>query len=263
MTIRPERLPEAQKQSWLGLLNVASRIPDNWCLVGGQMVYLLCQERGLAPARPTTDGDVVLDVRTQPRMLRRFTQALLDEGFQSVGVTPEGHQHRFVRDLAVIDVLIPQHLGNRATSRRGATGGTTLGSPGAQQAIDRSEPVSVDIDGTVGIIRRPNMIGALVAKAAAYSVPSDPAKDRHVTDFATLAAMARASDGISGRLRPRDLYYLDPMLWALDRLPQRWTTIDGAERGVLGLRSAIDHAREVLAGTTSPRPGGAPPIFEF
>ncbi len=33
------------------------------------------------------------------------------------------------------------------------------------------------VDKTIGTIRRPNMLGALVAKAAAFSVPSDPAKD--------------------------------------------------------------------------------------
>ena len=154
-------------------------------------------------------------------------------------MSPEGHQHRFVRDLATIDVLIPQGPGERAASRRGATGGTTLASPGTQQAIDRSEPVVVDIDGKVGTIYRPNMIGALVAKAAAYSVRSDPDKYRHVMDFAVLAAIVRATDSISAQLTLRDRHYLDLMLVALDRPPRTWMSIEGAERGVLGLKSAM------------------------
>ncbi len=83
------------------------------------------------------------------------------------------------------------------------------------------------------------MIGALVAKAAAYSVRSDPDKYRHVMDFAVLAAIVRATDSISAQLTLRDRHYLDLMLVALDRPPRTWMSIEGAERGVLGLKSAM------------------------
>jgi hypothetical protein len=66
-----------------------------------------------------------------------------------------------------------------------------LATAGAKQAINRSKSVTVQVDDAVGTIRRPNMLGALIAKAAAFSVPSDPAKERHLSDFATLAAMTR------------------------------------------------------------------------
>jgi hypothetical protein len=70
-------LSEAQRQSWVGLLEVAATRPDGWCLVGGQMVHLHCQERSFAPARPTDDSDVVLDVREHPHALQEFTAALV------------------------------------------------------------------------------------------------------------------------------------------------------------------------------------------
>lgn len=164
-----------------------------------------------------------------------------------------------MRDKASIDVLIPQGLGRAAGARKGITGGTTLATPGAQQAIKRSEPVTVQVDDAVGTIRRPNMLGALVAKAAAFSVPSDPAKERHLSDFATLAAMARGSDRIGQQLTARDRHYLAPMLMALDSSRRLWATIEGAERGVLALAAitATTSKRTVIAPespTTAPEP---------
>jgi hypothetical protein len=259
MTVVLTGLTERQRQSWIGLLDVAADFPDGWCLVGGQMVHLYCQERGFSPSRPTNDGDVVLDVRAQPNVLRDFTGALAAVGFTSAGVSPEGHQHRWVRDRASIDVLIPQGLGRAADTRTGITGGTTLATPGAQQAINRSEPVTVQVDEAVGTIRRPNMLGALVAKAAAFSVPSDPAKERHLTDFATLAAMARGSDRIGQQLTARDWRYLTPIFVALDNSRRLWASIEGAERGVLALAAitATTSKRTVIvpqSPTAAPEP---------
>jgi hypothetical protein len=101
MTVVLTGFTERQHQSWLGLLDVAADFPDGWCRVGGQMVHLYCQERGFSPSRPTNDGDVVLEVRAQPNVLSDFTGALTVVGFTSAGVSPEGHQHRWVRDRGI------------------------------------------------------------------------------------------------------------------------------------------------------------------
>lgn len=42
MTVTLTGLTERQRQSWLGLLDVAADFPNGWCLVGGQMVHLYC-----------------------------------------------------------------------------------------------------------------------------------------------------------------------------------------------------------------------------
>ena len=260
MTVVLTGLTERQRQSWLGLFDVAADFPDGWCLVGGQMVHLYCQERGFSPSRPTNDGDVVLDVRAQPNVLRDFTGSLVSAGFTSAGVSPDGHQHRWVGDKATIDVLIPQSIGRTAASRKGITGGTTLATPGAQQAISRSEPVSVQLDDRVETIRRPNMLGALVAKAAAFSIPSDPGKERHLTDFATLAAMARGADQIGEQLSARDRRYLIPMLTALDDSRRLWASIDGAERGVVALAAiTATNSKRTVAAPQSPTAAPEPP----
>lgn len=111
--------------------------------------------------------------------------------------------------------------------------------------------MTIRVEDTVSAIRRPNMLGALVAKAAAFSVAGDPAKERHLTDFATLAAIARGSDRIGQGLTARDRRYLAPMLAALDQSRRLWVSIDGAERGLLALAA--------LAAPTTPR-RWAPPM---
>jgi hypothetical protein len=228
-----------QEGAWRGLLDVAPLLPErSWCVIGGQMVFLYCCEREVAVNRPTDDGDVALDVRARPEILHDFTAALKDVGFDSAGVSPEGHQHRWVRGEAQIDVLIPTRLGKRAAKRSGVTGGTTLATPAAQQALDRSAPVLVEIDGASGTVWRPSMIGALVAKAAAYSV-QDAARDRHLVDFAVLASMVSRSDSIADQVTRRDRQYLYPLLSALGENRSLWVMIEDAERGIDVLGGAV------------------------
>jgi hypothetical protein len=249
-------LAEGQRQSWLGLLEVARVHPDGWCLVGGQMVYLICRERSFAPVRLTNDSDLALDVRAHPNVLHDFTAALASVGFAPAGESPEGHQHRWVRDLASIDLLIPHDVGAPAASRRGVSGGTTLQAPGAQQAITRCEPVTVQVGGMVGIVRRPNLFGALVAKAAAYSVWNDPARQRHLSDCVVLAAMARRADRLAEQMNARDRRYLAPALLALSQSRPLWAGIEGADRAVEALGRLV---ASPAAGAVGPEGAGASP----
>jgi hypothetical protein len=84
-TIVLPAMPVAQENSWRALLDVQQRVATGWCLVGGQLVQLLCCERGVAPNRPTNDGDTVLDVRSRPTILFDFTTELSRLGFRSAG----------------------------------------------------------------------------------------------------------------------------------------------------------------------------------
>jgi hypothetical protein len=98
VTLRLDTFVGRQRQAWLALLQVSHAVPTGWCIVGGQMVQLTCLERGFAPNRPTDDGDVALDVRARPTILKDFTEALTSIGFEADGTSPEGHQHRWVRN---------------------------------------------------------------------------------------------------------------------------------------------------------------------
>jgi hypothetical protein len=54
----------AQEESWRILLDLYTDFPDGWCLIGGQMVWLLANEHNVDPIRATDDVDVAVDIRT-------------------------------------------------------------------------------------------------------------------------------------------------------------------------------------------------------
>jgi hypothetical protein len=242
-------MTSAQEQAWQALIRVSAHMGhQGWCLVGGQMVHLHCYERGAMPNRPTDDGDAALDVRGRPQVLFEFTTALKELGFRAAGESMEGHQHRWVLGAASIDVLIPRGVGPRARGRRGVSGGTTLEAPGMQQALDRAEPVDVSVGGVTGAIPRPNLLGALVVKAAAYTVTKDRDRLRHVLDFAVLSTLAARRDLIREQLTPRDRRYLNGIVAAMAGIRPEWIMIDGAEQGISGLSAALSEASAVAFG---------------
>jgi hypothetical protein len=188
-------MPPEQTASWIGILELYDRLNEGWTLIGGQLVHVHCAERGRFPVRPTNDVDTVIDVRADPEILRNFTGTLTNLGFRSAGISAEGRQHRWGRDQASIDVLLPDGIGERASQRQGVTGSPTLPTEGGTQALRPSDTVAVTVDGREGFVRRPNLVGALVVKAAAHgSNPGDPDPRRHRRDFLVLAGLVRASD---------------------------------------------------------------------
>lgn len=211
----PVELPameEAQKQSWHALMDLYERVHSDWALIGGQLVHLHCAERGVSPTRPTNDVDTVVNIRASQTMLATFTGALKDMGF-TPDISGDGIQHRWRRDLAQIDVLIPEGVGERAAARTGAGGAPTIRAPGTTQALNRSEPVLIMAEGRTGTVLRPNLVGALVGKAAARAeVASDRASTRHCTDFVVLANILSARDFRETELVKKDRARLRKML---------------------------------------------------
>ena len=202
----------AQQQSWHALMELYERINHDWTLIGGQLVHLHCAERGASPTRPTNDVDTVVDIRASPTILTTFTGALMDLGF-TADISGAGIQHRWRRDHAQIDVLIPEGVGQRAAARAGAAGAPTIASPGTTQALHRSEPVTILTAGRTGSVPRPNLVGALIAKAAARTeIASDPAGTRHCTDFVVLAGLISARDFQETDLVGKDRSRLRKML---------------------------------------------------
>lgn len=64
--------------------------------------------------------------------------------------------------------------------------------------------------------RRPNLVGALVVKAAAHGNPGDAARGRHRRDFVVLARLLRASDFASEELSKKDRQRLRSMIAAIN-----------------------------------------------
>jgi hypothetical protein len=154
--------------------------------------------------RPTNDADTVIDVRGDPKILYTFTKTLTDIGFESAGISAEGRQHRWMRGKASIDVLLPDGVGERASQRQGVTGSPTLPTAGGTQALERSEVVAVTVDSREGFVRRPNLVGALVVKAAAHGNAGDPGIARHRRDFIVLAGLITTADFADEDLTKKD-----------------------------------------------------------
>src|SRR5690606_747314 len=112
-----------------------------WAVVGGQMVALHATIWGVEVPRATDDGDIVVDVRTFTRnALRHVADALVNDGFSSEQ-SPDGVV-RFVKGEAKIDLLAPDGLGSDPVE----TGrGRVVQAPGATQAVERAQAVTVDI----------------------------------------------------------------------------------------------------------------------
>lgn len=159
----------------------------------------------------TTDGRH----RRGDRRPSRVTDTLTNIGFAPDGISADGLQHRWRRDKAQLDVLLPDGIGERAASRPGVTGSPTLSTPGGTQALHRSEPVEITVEGRAGSVLRPTLVGALVAKAAAHTSPGDSARQRHRYDFATLASLIAATDFRAETLSAKDRRRLTDMISAV------------------------------------------------
>lgn len=205
-------LPDGQRQAWQDLLLIGQSAPENWTLVGGQMIQLWCAERGVRPHRATTDIDAVVDIRARPEALALFTGQL-----QTIGYTPlisaDGVQHRWTKGGAQFDVLIPEGVGQRAGLRQGAGGARTVEAQGASQALTRSERVEVLVADSRGHVARPSLLGALVMKAAANA--QEP-HGRHRSDFLTLASLLRRGDIDPADITPKDRKRLQRVIVAVE-----------------------------------------------
>ena len=197
-------LSGAQLAAWEALFDLAPVLGDNWTLIGGQMVLIHQAERAALPlgeagARFSLDLDVVIDVRAQPRALSHTDAALVSAGFEQDTPDRSGTAHRYRMGDAVIDVLAPDHIGPNPP-RLGI--GVTLGVPGGTQALQRTEAITVQIAGATALIRRPNLIGAIIikAKAATSLAPGPRGKDRHFGDLNTLVNLLTRQDYTTAEL---------------------------------------------------------------
>ena len=228
-----------QEEAWRAVFEIYSNRPHGWIMVGGQSVYLHAIERGVPFIRPTKDADIALNIRAYPTMLHDFTALLLRLNFEPRGESLEGHQHRWVRGNAIVDVLIPRYLGERAESRRGVTGGATIAAPGSQQALDKAETVDVVVGEMFGKVNRTNLLGCLIGKAAALKIVDDPGKERHVTDFLTLAAVVGASDLRDIVYGPAERSHLAHMLGHLAVSPELVSLVPEGAPGLERLRMSL------------------------
>lgn len=192
VTIESDLMTGPLVDLWNVLLDLSEKVPQAWSLIGGQMVLLHGLEQDRTPPAASADLDVLADVQSDQRSLNRLVTGLGDLGFVPAGMSPQGNLlHRYQRGIApgllVVDVLAPDNLGPRADLTT-TPPGRTLEVPGGRQAVRRTESVPVRLGERVGTIRRPSLLGAIVAKAAALSIKTAP-PDRHYRDLAFLLSL--------------------------------------------------------------------------
>lgn len=173
---------------WDLVLDIADRVPpDRWALIGGQMVMLHGLVAGRTPTRASQDVDVLADLLTDPAGLVRCVEAVRQLDLQPV-VDSTGHVYRFRRpaDSATADVLAPDHTPPRWSLH--TAGGDTIRIDGGRQALQRAVPVAVRKGARSAVVPVPDLLGALVLKAAAWAADTRD-RQRHSGDAAFLAGL--------------------------------------------------------------------------
>ena len=187
-TVQLPTMPDPQVVAWHAVLDLDEHLAAPWVLIGGQMVVLWCAEAGIDVIRPTEDADVVLDVWVQRNALKEATRLLGDRGFREAETT-DGYGYRYQRGQACLDLMVPDHMERQNRRPTTVTGRSGLQAAGGTQALIRAERIPVQVAGRSGHVRRPNILGAIVAKAAA-AVSDTRDTDRHRDDIAVLAQIA-------------------------------------------------------------------------
>lgn len=194
------RLTPAAEDGWHLLFDLAEVDDANWVLIGGQLVQLLAVENGVQPVRATDDVDVLVNLRTKPGGTAWLAQWLVDHDFGLKSISTDGIGHRFEKPASggvgtvVFDILAPDGIGERA-SRTTVPPARTVEAPGGTQALNRSGLVVVTVSGDTGrpprtgLVRRPSVLGALVAKAAATTLAVRVNPERDWEDAALLLCL--------------------------------------------------------------------------
>jgi hypothetical protein len=231
-----------QQESWLALVELAPALGKHCLLVGGQMVFLHQVEREAADVRPTDDVDVVVNLRVNPSGLRVLHRVLTNADFDQAAPGPDGIAHRYRRRGAMIDVLAPDNLGVRARLTLGD--GRTVAAPGATQALTRSSLVSVRlVGGEEALIRRPSLVGALLAKVAAATVivsQSSANRAKHFSDVDSLARLLGPDDRDQANLSAEERAILGQIGGSHDLSPLAQRSIELLAGTFHGDRS-VDH----------------------
>ena len=240
MTVVLDELTPETARAWDVLFEVSGAAPEHVLLVGGQMMALLCAEAGVRMRRFTVDVDVVVNVRALPGGTRWLSSWLTERGFRFAGASPEGIGHRFearfdgLDGTVVFDVLAPDGLGGRADTTT-VPPSRTVQVPGATQAFARSRPVTVattSMAGTAatGIVRAPDIPGALIAKAEATRIAERTNPERDWQDATQLLAIVSDPIGLAAGLEAKDRRRLTRLAPLLDADHDAWRPLDPPSR---------------------------------
>jgi predicted nucleotidyltransferase len=223
-----DRQVVTETRIWTALIEIARRLdPEDWVLVGGQMVALHGYVRGSTPPRTSEDIDLVANLLVRPGSLQACAAAA-----ESINLTPRPslagkRLHRFDGGGIRVDLLVPDHLPRHLGPR--VRGHRAVPITGGQRALDRAHMVGVrlgELDATVVV---PDLRGAIVLKARAAVVDNrDP--ERHEGDLAFLCSLIDDPRRIARELDGRERRHLNRCQLAADSRRPPWVQLDPLTR---------------------------------
>lgn len=157
---------------WPLVTELSDQLPrGSWVLVGGLMVQLHARAAGVEDLRPTADVDMLVDVLAGQASVATIVAALKSGGFEVVQPGwPGAPAHRLRRGDETIDLLVADHLprGRSPQLLRRAV----MAIDGGAQALTRVLTAVIAQGDRSVELRVPDLLGALVLKAAAHAVDS-------------------------------------------------------------------------------------------
>jgi hypothetical protein len=229
----------AQEESWRNLLDLYTDFQQGWCLIGGQMVWLLANEHDIAPIRATDDVDVAVDIRTDQQAIKRLCAWLESHHFDLERLSTDGIGHRYLSSTyrgpgrVVFDVLAPDNVGERADLTTSPPA-RTVSAPGTRAALDATRRLEVSFGNRTGHVLCPSLLTAILAKAAATTIPVRENRDRDWVDAAFLLSLVPDPMGAAAEIGSGQRRRLRPLRPLLDEKHSAWR--------LLGERSRIGNA---------------------
>lgn len=173
-------------QLWAQVAKLSNLLqPDDWLLIGGQMVALHCHLAGIVPGRATTDIDIVANVVVSSDALHACREAARALDLEPQPSADGRRQHRFRNDDMILDVMVPDHTPKHLLLR--LAGRDPVAIVGGARALQRTAHCIIDTAAGTARIPLPDLQGALVLKARAW-VADTRDRDRHLYDLAQLSA---------------------------------------------------------------------------
>jgi hypothetical protein len=186
---------------WPAMLDLAAGLPRPWTLIGGQMVYFHGLLVGRSPHRFTEDIDVVFDMRVEVDAIAKAHRVLERLGYEVGGVSADGLAHRYTNDQGVeVDILAPDHLGERVLPKLRTPVGKTVQVPGARKALQNSHTVNARNREREEVIFVPSLLTAINIKLKAIGLPGPTERtgSRHLDDIAFFVSLVDDPDLLLG-----------------------------------------------------------------
>jgi hypothetical protein len=174
---------------WDEVYAIAGALPaTSWVLVGGLMVQAHACLAGME-TRVTTDVDVLIDVMSSNANVISVVRGLQELEFvpQEPGLVGAAF-HRMKKSELIVDILVAEHLPSRKRQAAKVGKWPILQALGGAQALERRMPVQLISHQEAREIFVPDLLGALILKAAAYSADRRD-RARHLQDAALLASL--------------------------------------------------------------------------